>query len=210
MGRSAGSGTGASRSWTRRVASCGSRGSPRTSPSGSGSSRRSGRGKSDSIPWPMPLLSSSGALVRTSSAVTSTSNGLTSRDGPSTRRLGDGWTRSVHPEDLERCLETYATAFDARKPFTMEYRLRRHDGKYRWVLDNGVPRFAADGTFSGYIGSCLDITDRRRAEVRTATERGTIPPNRRDSPRRDLGPRPARADNLRQCPAGRDAGRLGC
>ena len=81
------------------------------------------------------------------------------------QEMGDGWTQSVHPDDLERCLETYVTAFDARTPFTMEYRLRRHDGEYRWVLDNGVPRFAPDGTFSGYIGSCLDITDRRRAEV---------------------------------------------
>jgi PAS domain S-box-containing protein len=79
--------------------------------------------------------------------------------------MGDGWTHGVHPDDLDRCLATYLTAFKARKPFTMEYRLRRHDGKYRWMLDNGVPRFAEDGTFSGYIGSCLDITDRRRAEV---------------------------------------------
>ncbi len=80
------------------------------------------------------------------------------------QEMGDGWTQSVHPDDLERCLETYVTAFDARRPFTMEYRLRRHDGEYRWVLDNGVSRFAPDGTFSGYIGSCIDITDRKRAE----------------------------------------------
>jgi len=77
---------------------------------------------------------------------------------------GDGWTQSVHPDDLERCLETYGTAAAARTPFTMEYRLRRHDGKYRWVLDNGVPRFAPDGIFSGYIGSCIDITDRKQIE----------------------------------------------
>jgi len=81
------------------------------------------------------------------------------------QEMGDGWTQSVHSDDLEGCLETYVTAFDARTPFTMEYRLRRHDGEYRWVLDNGVPRFAPDGSFSGYIGSCLDITDRKRAEV---------------------------------------------
>jgi PAS domain S-box-containing protein len=81
------------------------------------------------------------------------------------QEMGDGWTDGVHPDDRERCMETYVTAFDARTPFRMEYRLRRHDGEYRWVLDNGVPRFAPDGRFSGYIGSCLDITDRRQAEV---------------------------------------------
>src|SRR5271157_922147 len=81
------------------------------------------------------------------------------------QEMGDGWAEGVHPDDLERCLETYVTAFDARTPFTMEYRLRRHDGEYRWVLDYGVPRFDQDDTFSGYIGSCLDTTDRRRAEV---------------------------------------------
>ncbi|MBV8077123.1 MAG: PAS domain-containing sensor histidine kinase, partial [Planctomycetaceae bacterium] len=77
---------------------------------------------------------------------------------------GQGWTEGVHPDDLGRCWETYASAFDARRPFTMEYRLRRHDGEYRWILDTGVPRFAPDGTFSGYIGSAIDITDRKRAE----------------------------------------------
>jgi PAS domain S-box-containing protein len=81
------------------------------------------------------------------------------------QEMGDGWAEGVHPDDLERCLETYVASFDARTPFTMEYRLRRHDGEYRWVLDNGVPKFDPSGAFSGYIGSCLDITDRRRAEV---------------------------------------------
>jgi PAS domain S-box-containing protein len=79
-------------------------------------------------------------------------------------QMGEGWTGGVHPDDLGRCLGTYVSAFEARTPFTMEYRLRRYDGEYRWVLDTGVPRFTPDGAFSGYIGSCLDITDRRRAE----------------------------------------------
>lgn len=80
------------------------------------------------------------------------------------QELGDGWVEGVHPQDLERCLNTYGSAFDARTPFEMEYRLRRHDGDYRWIIDCGVPRTAADGTFIGYIGSCLDITDRKRAQ----------------------------------------------
>ena len=78
--------------------------------------------------------------------------------------VGDGWASGVHPEDLDRCQETYSTNFDARSEFTMEYRLRRHDGEYRWVVDTGVPRFEASGRFLGYIGSCIDITDRKRSE----------------------------------------------
>ncbi len=80
------------------------------------------------------------------------------------QEMGDGWSEGVHTDDLKGCLGTYVTAFDARTPFTMEYRLRRHDGEYRWVLDTGAPRFTPDGTFFGYIGSCLDITDRKRTE----------------------------------------------
>ena len=76
---------------------------------------------------------------------------------------GNGWAEGVHPEDMAGCLETYVAAFDARKPFTMEYRLRRKDGEFRWILDNGVPRFGTDGAFAGYIGSCVDITEQRYA-----------------------------------------------
>lgn len=75
--------------------------------------------------------------------------------------LGDGWARGVHPEDLARWLDTCLNAFDLRRPFEIEYRLRRRDGAYRWVLDRGLPRFAADGAFLGFAGACLDIDERR-------------------------------------------------
>ncbi|MBE9179432.1 PAS domain S-box protein [Oculatella sp. LEGE 06141] len=78
--------------------------------------------------------------------------------------VGDGWATGVHPDDVQSCLESYSRAFDAREEFIIEYRLRRYDGEYRWILDPGVPRYTPDGVFLGYIGSCIDITDRKRAE----------------------------------------------
>jgi len=80
------------------------------------------------------------------------------------QELGNGWTDGVHPNDRDRCVRDYFRAFEAREEFILEYRLRRKDGIYRWVLDNGVPRFAPDNRFIGYIGSCVDITDRRETE----------------------------------------------
>ncbi len=75
--------------------------------------------------------------------------------------IGNGWVDGVHPEDRQFCLDTYHQAFDLRQPLEMEYRLRRYDGEYRWVLDRAVPRFSPDGRFEGYVGSCIDISDRK-------------------------------------------------
>ena len=88
---------------------------------------------------------------------------------PLEAELGIGWAEGVHHDDLRPCMETYSLAFDQRQSFAMEYRLRRNDGEHRWILDIGVPRFNPDGNFAGYIGSCLDITDRKLAEDALAT-----------------------------------------
>ena len=88
---------------------------------------------------------------------------------PLEAELGNGWVEGVHKEDLKGCLKTYSEAFDERQSFEMEYRVRRNDGEYRWILDIGVPRFNPDGSFAGYIGSCLDITDRKLAEEALAS-----------------------------------------
>jgi PAS domain S-box-containing protein len=87
---------------------------------------------------------------------------------PIEQELGTGWTEIVHADDYDRCVRTYATAFEARQPFSMEYRLKRRDGTYRWLLDNGVPLYEAKGDFVGYVGSCIDITERREAEQEVA------------------------------------------
>jgi PAS domain S-box-containing protein len=93
---------------------------------------------------------------------------------PSDLEMGNGWTRGVHSEDLERCMGTYTSAFERRQPFEMEYRLRRHDGEYRWLLDIGIPRFNLDGSFAGYIGSCVDVSDRKEAEEAMASVSGRL------------------------------------
>lgn len=83
---------------------------------------------------------------------------------PFEAELGNGWTEGVHPEDLNGCLDVYTKAFDQRGSFKLQYRLRRHDGEYRWVSDIGVQRSNPDGSITGYIGSCIDITDLKLAE----------------------------------------------
>jgi PAS domain S-box-containing protein len=75
---------------------------------------------------------------------------------------GIGWAEGVHPEDVERCLATYAQAFDARRDFEMQFRQRRHDGEYRWILYRGKQLRGEDDSFLGYIGGCIDITERER------------------------------------------------
>jgi PAS domain S-box-containing protein len=80
------------------------------------------------------------------------------------QELGNGWAEGVHPDDFERCLKTYVTAFDARQRFSMMYRLRRADGVYRDILDNGAP-FYRGGVFAGYFGSCIDVSDQQATEA---------------------------------------------
>lgn len=80
------------------------------------------------------------------------------------QELGNGWTTGVHPQDLDFCLQTYQTAFARQKKFGMEYRLQKRNGKYGWIYDEGIPRFKADGSFAGYIGTCVDISDRVKAK----------------------------------------------
>jgi PAS domain S-box-containing protein len=93
---------------------------------------------------------------------------------PIDRELGNGWADGVHPEDLGSCMDMYIQAFDLREAFRMEYRLRRRDGEYRWVSDIGVPRFNPDGSFAGYIGSCIDVTEQRLAEEQLRQAQGDL------------------------------------
>jgi len=80
------------------------------------------------------------------------------------QEMGDGWAEGVHPGDFDRCVAYYLDHFHRREPFEMEYRLRRHDGEYRWIFDRGVPFTDDSGAFAGFIGSCVDVDERRRAQ----------------------------------------------
>ncbi len=81
------------------------------------------------------------------------------------QEYGNGWAEGVHPDDFDRCLRIYLDNFDKRRIFEMEYQLMRHDGVYRWIFDRGVPFYNNNGDFAGFIGSCIDITERVDAEV---------------------------------------------
>lgn len=83
----------------------------------------------------------------------------------SEQEKGYGWMEGVHRGDFQRCFDTYVAAFDRRESFSLEYRLRRADGQYRWLLESAAPRYTPDGSFVGYIGSCVDITERKQAEA---------------------------------------------
>ena len=81
------------------------------------------------------------------------------------QETGDGWAEGVHPQDLESCRSIYSSSFDERQSFSMEYRRRRSDGEYRWLIDNGAPRFTPNGEFVGYIGSCTDLSEYKKVQA---------------------------------------------
>jgi PAS domain S-box-containing protein len=80
------------------------------------------------------------------------------------QEVGNGWVEGVHPDDIQSCVHCYVEHFDYRQIFEMEYRLRRYDGEYRWIFDRGVPYYDEQRNFCGYIGSCIDVTDKIEAQ----------------------------------------------
>jgi PAS domain S-box-containing protein len=90
------------------------------------------------------------------------------------QEVGAGWCEGIYFEDFQHCLDTYLDHFNARQPFRMRYRLRRHDGQYRWLLDTGVPRYSPDGTFMGFVGSCIDIQEMVEASEALADLNATL------------------------------------
>lgn len=85
---------------------------------------------------------------------------------PIEMEVGSGWLSGVHPDDRQQCMDIYSTAFDNKENFSIEYRLLRHDDQYRWLRDDGCPRYNNDGEFIGYIGHCLDITEKKQDEFK--------------------------------------------
>jgi PAS domain S-box-containing protein len=101
--------------------------------------------------------------------------------------VGEGWSEGVHRNDLERCIKAYSSHFDARKDFRIQYRLRQHDGAYHWIDDTGIPRFTRDGAFLGYIGSCVDIQERREIQSELRRRLRDIAELNRQAIRQPLG-----------------------
>jgi PAS domain S-box-containing protein len=85
------------------------------------------------------------------------------------KEIGNRWIENIHQEDLQHWSEVFLSSFDKRIPFELEYRLRSHDGEYRWILDKGVPRYDPNGQFLGFIGSAVDITERKRIDEMNRT-----------------------------------------
>jgi formate hydrogenlyase transcriptional activator len=85
------------------------------------------------------------------------------------QKIGYGWIAGVHPEDREQFLAKYSSSLDARQGFQTVFRLRRADDEYRWVLTTGIPRFGPGGVFAGFIGSCVDVTEIKRANEQLQT-----------------------------------------
>ena len=94
--------------------------------------------------------------------------------------LDNGWLTVIHPDDLEECVNTYTPAIEAREPLSFEYRIRRADGCYRWILDRGTPNYNADGTFVGYVGCSVDITERKTGEEVIHESRAALAGNHRE------------------------------
>src|SRR5204862_510842 len=81
------------------------------------------------------------------------------------QEVGKGWIENFHPDDLKQCQSTYMAAFHKRENFRMEYRMKRFDGQWRWMLETASPLYSAEGEFTGYIGSCIDINERKEMEA---------------------------------------------
>ncbi|MCG5495108.1 bifunctional diguanylate cyclase/phosphodiesterase [Ectothiorhodospira variabilis] len=99
---------------------------------------------------------------------------------------GAGWTEGVHPADLDDCIAIYTEAFERRQPFSMDYRLRHHSGEFRWIQDDGQPRYGPDGAFLGYIGHCLDVTRRKEAELTNRVHSQVLEQVLEHAPLRDI------------------------
>lgn len=99
---------------------------------------------------------------------------------PMARLIDAGWLDLLHPDDRQPCIDIFSPAIAARQPFVLEYRIRRADGAWRWLLDTGVPWSGPTGEYIGYVGSCIDITERRQAEDRVNESRTALQASHRE------------------------------